>query len=74
MKCEVCGLEYGLSHNCAGPLSAEAQNILTADLQAPASAGLGYYLREAAKIVRWDDAAIRRNARDRRATLYGVLF
>lgn len=74
MKCEVCGLEYGLSHNCPGPLSAAGQEILTAGLQAPANGGLGYYLGEALKIVRWDDLAIRRNARDPRATFFGALI
>jgi hypothetical protein len=69
MKCEVCGREYGLSHQRPGPLSAGAQSILTADLQAPVSAGLGHYLGEAMKIVRRDDTAIRRNLKDPRATI-----
>jgi hypothetical protein len=74
MICNVCGLEYGLSHNCPGPLSLAGQDILSAGLQAPTDGGLGYYLGEALKIVRWDDIAIRRNAKDKRATLYAVLF
>ena len=74
MVCNVCGLEYGLSHNCPGPLSAAGQDILSAGLQAPTDGGLGYYLGEAYKIVRWDDIAIRRTAKDSRATLYAVLF
>jgi len=74
MICNVCGLEYGLSHNCPGPLSAAGQDILSAGLQAPTNGGLGYYLGEALKIVRWDDIAVRRNAKDPRATLYAVLF
>lgn len=74
MKCDVCGLEYGLSHNCPGPLSAAGQEILAAGLEAPTNGGIGYYLGEAFKIVRWDDVAIRRNAKDRRATWYGVLI
>jgi len=74
MKCDVCGLEYGLSHNCPGPLTAAGQDILNAGLEAPKDGGLAYYLSEAVKIVRWDDVAIRRNAKDRRATLYGLLF
>ena len=74
MKCDVCGLEYGLSHNCPGPLSEAGMDILTAGLQAPADGGIGYYLGEAFKIVRWDDVAIRRNAKDRQATGYGLLF
>ncbi|MGC0776933.1 MAG: hypothetical protein WCD68_06980, partial [Candidatus Acidiferrum sp.] len=60
--------------NCPGPLSAAGLDILTAGLQAPTDGRIGYYLGEAFKIVRWDDVAIRRNAKDRRATLYGVLI
>lgn len=74
MKCEVCGLQYGVSHNCPGPLAPAAQELLAADLHVPGNAGMGYYLGQAVKIVRWDDLAIRRNAKDQRATLYGVLF
>ena len=74
MVCNICGLEYGLSHNCPGPLSTAGQDILSAGLQAPTDGGLDYYLGEALKIVRWDDIAIRRNARDPRATLYAILF
>jgi hypothetical protein len=74
MKCDVCGLEYGLSHNCPGPLSAAGLDILTAGLQAPTDGGIGYYLGEVGKILHWDDEAIRRNAKDPRATMYGVIF
>jgi hypothetical protein len=74
MKCEICGLEYGLSHNCGGPLSAVAQRIAREGLAPPANAGLGYYLGEALRIVRWDDLAIRRNSKDSRATIFGMLF
>lgn len=74
MVCNICGLEYGLSHNCPGPLSAAGQDILSAGLQAPTDGGLGYYLGEAYKIIRWDDIAIRRTAKDSRATLYSILF
>jgi len=74
MVCTVCGMEYGLSHNCPGPLSTAGQDILSAGLQAPTDGGLGYYLGEALNIVRWDDIAIRRNAKDPRATWYAVLF
>ncbi|MGH8459948.1 MAG: hypothetical protein ACRESV_11390, partial [Nevskiales bacterium] len=42
----------------------------------PAPAGFVpvHYLAEAVRIARWDDVAIRRIARDRKALLYGVLF
>jgi hypothetical protein len=74
MRCDVCGLDYGLSHNCPGPLSPQGQEILDAGLQAPANAGISYYLGQAWKIVRWDDIAIRRNAKDQRATMYALLL
>jgi hypothetical protein len=74
MKCDVCGLEYGLSHNCPGPLPPVAQDLATAELRVPIDAGPSYYLGQAVKIVRWDDGAIRRNAKDPRATVYGLLF
>lgn len=72
--CSVCGMEYGLSHNCPGSLSTAEQDILSAGLQAPMDGGLGYYLGEAFKIVGCDDMAIRRNANDPKATLYAVFF
>lgn len=74
MKCEVCGMEYGVSHSCGGPRSPEAQQIAMADMTPPAGAGPAYYLGEAWKIVGWDDLAIRRNSKDAAATTYGVLF
>jgi len=74
MKCEVCGLEYGLSHNCPGPLSAAGQEILTAGEKAPTDGGIIYYVGEAVRIVRWDDVAIRRNAKDPRATPYSLVL
>lgn len=72
MRCDVCGLEYGMAHNCPGPMTSAGQEILDAGLQAPSDGGLGYYLGEAWKIVRWDDVAIRRNAKDRKATFYAI--
>jgi hypothetical protein len=70
MQCNVCGLEYGMSHNCPGPIT--GVGISDASLQAPADAGFGYYLGQGWKIVCWDDVAIRRNARDPRATFFAV--
>ena len=69
MICQVCGLEYGLSHTCPGPLSTESQRVIDAGVAAPPDGGLGYYLGQALAIVRWDDIAIRRNAKDPRFTL-----
>lgn len=74
MKCTAGGLEYGLSLNRSGPLSAHAQEILEPGLQAPANGGVGYYLGEALKIPRSDDNAIPRTAKDPRATVYGTLI
>jgi hypothetical protein len=73
MQCNVCGLEYGMSHNCPGPItSASVLETLDAALKPRADGGIGYYLGEGLKIVRWDDVAIRRNARDPRATFFAV--
>jgi hypothetical protein len=74
MKCDVCGLEYGMAHNCPGPMTVAAHEILDAGLQAPADGGVAYYIGEVGKILQWDDEAIRRNAKDPRATTYGLIF
>ncbi len=74
MICELRGMEYGLSHSCGGPRSTEAQQFASAALTPPDGAGPAYYLEQAWKIARWDDAAIRRNSKDSRATIFGWLF
>lgn len=74
MICEVCGMEYGLSHNCSGPRSDAALQIAAAELTPPQNAGPAYYVEQAWKIVRWDDVAIRRNSKDSRATIFGILI
>ncbi|HTQ98095.1 MAG TPA: hypothetical protein VMH89_14890 [Candidatus Acidoferrum sp.] len=74
MRCNVCGLEYGMAHNCPGAITGSALDILNAGMEAPTNGGIGYYLGEAFKIVRWDDVAIRRNAKDQRATMYAVVI
>jgi hypothetical protein len=74
MRCDVCGLDYSTAHNCPGPISENVQRILAEGLEAPSDGGFGYYLGEAWKIVRWDDIAIRRNAKDPRATFYATLI
>jgi len=70
MKCALCGMEYGVSHSCPGPIppSAESQNPL------PTGFALWHYLGEAWRIIRWDDAAIRRVKDDPRALLYGIFI
>lgn len=71
MKCEVCGQDYGLAHNCAGvaayvsPEEAASPPVGFAPL---------YYLRLAFNIARWDDVSIRRASRDPKAGLYGGFF
>jgi len=71
MRCAVCGMDYGLSHNCSGiaPLPTEEET-------APPPVGFspGYYLRLAFNIVRWDDIAIRRASRDSNAIYYGAFL
>jgi hypothetical protein len=71
MQCQVCGMNYGVSHNCSGVapiLSAEEASLV------PEGIAPIYYLRLAFNIARWDDVAIRRASRDPDALLYGVVF
>ena len=72
MKCELCGQEYGLAHNCAGIAAAQ----MTQEEAAPPPGGFAplYYLRLAFNIARWDDVSIRRASRDSNAAFYGVFF
>lgn len=69
MKCAVCGMEYGLSHNCSGIAPSQ-----TPDEAAPPPSGFAplYYLRLAFNIARWDDVSIRRASRDSNALFYGI--
>jgi len=71
MRCDVCGRDYGLSHNCSG-----IAPVLTEEETAPPPGGFspGYYLRLAFNIVRWDDIAIRRASRDSNAIYYGAFL
>jgi hypothetical protein len=71
MQCPVCGMNYGVSHNCSG-----VAPVLSAEEAAPVPEGFApiYYLRLAFNIARWDDVAIRRASRDPNALLYGVVF
>jgi hypothetical protein len=72
MRCEVCGGEFSLAHDCPGPSAeqlAQAQEPAT-----PADAGILYYLKQGWAIARWDDAAIRRASRDPNAMVFGMAF
>ena len=71
MRCAVCGMEYGLSHNCSG-----IAPLLTAEETAPPPTGFspGYYLRLAFNIARWDEISIRRASRDPNSLFYGAVL
>lgn len=71
MKCEGCGTERGFAHICCG-----IAPPLTPEEAEPPPSGFApvYYLRLAFHIVRWDDMAIRRAARDPNALVYGAVF
>jgi hypothetical protein len=71
MKCEVCGMEYGLSHHCSG-----IPPLMSVEESAPPPTGFspGYYLALAFNIARWDEVAIRRASRDDKAAYYGALL
>jgi hypothetical protein len=68
MYCDVCGQEFLVRHSCPGPIPA-------GDTVAPPEGfALFHYLRETWRIVRWDEAAIKRVMDDPRALRYGMLF
>ncbi|HLK03974.1 MAG TPA: hypothetical protein VKT53_05995 [Candidatus Acidoferrum sp.] len=71
MKCEVCGQDYGVSHNCAGIAAAPDVSDVPPP---PQGFALGHYLKEAFRIATWNDAAIRRTMNDPNAILYGVII
>jgi hypothetical protein len=70
MICSVCGLSYGLTHNCGG-IAPQIESD-----EPPSKIGFppAYYFMQGWKIVFWDDVAIRRNARDSRSLFYGIVF
>jgi hypothetical protein len=71
MRCEVCGMDHGLSHSCSGiaPPRTHAEAA-----SSPPGIAPGYYLGLAFRIARWDDVAIRRAARDPDSLFYGAVF
>ena len=70
MRCEVCGQDYGVAHNCAGiPAALDASNVPPP----PKGLALFHYLGEGFRIAKWDDAAIRRMMNDPRAIRYGIV-
>ena len=71
MKCQVCGQDYGVAHQCAGV--APAPNV--SDVPPPPQGfALGHYLGEALRIATWNDDAIRRTMNDSNAIVYGVII
>jgi len=71
MKCQVCGQDYGVAHQCAG--IAAAPDI--SDVPPPPKGfALGHYLGEALRIATWNDDAVRRTMNDPNAILYGVII
>jgi hypothetical protein len=74
MKCGTCGMEYGMTHNCAGALPTVALPEIVAEETAPPPRGFSpvHYFREALRIATWDENAIRRISRDPNALFYGI--
>jgi hypothetical protein len=70
MKCDVCGRDVDVAHNCSGAVAAS----ITQEEPAPVPVGFAplYYLRLAFKIACWDDASIRLASRDAQAGIYGA--
>jgi hypothetical protein len=71
VRCKVCGIEYGVSHECSGLAPG-----ISLEEAAPPPSGIApfYYVRMAWKIVTWDEIAIRRASRDPNALVYGAAF
>jgi hypothetical protein len=69
LRCKVCGIDYGVSHECSG-----LSPFMTLEEAAPPPSEFApfYYLRMAFNIVRWEDMAIRRASRDPNALVYGA--
>lgn len=76
MKCDVCGLEYSMTHNCGGaPRAVVLPTALTDEVTPPPSGFLPlHYVREALRIAVWNGEAIRRASRDPGALSYGILI
>lgn len=74
MKCDVCGLEYSMTHNCGGiPVAVALPTDMPEEEIPPPSGFLPlHYAREALLIAAWNGDAIRRASRDRKALVYGV--
>jgi hypothetical protein len=72
-RCTVCGQEIaGLTHTCPGSLP--LVDVAADEWAAPKGFALGYYLRMAIGIARFEDAPILAASRDEDALAYGALF
>jgi hypothetical protein len=69
MYCDACGLTFDDEHSCPG-----AGYVPEGEAAPPAGFAPLHYFQQALKIVSWDDAAIRRAARDRNSLQYGIIF
>jgi len=69
LRCKVCGIDYGVSHECSG-----LSPGMTLEEVAPPPSEFApfYYIRMAFNIVRWDDMSVRRASRDPNALVYGA--
>jgi len=74
MKCAVCGMEYGMTHNCAGARPAIVLPAEVPEEMTPLPSGFLplHYIREAFRIAAWNGEAIHRVSRDPNALWYGV--
>jgi hypothetical protein len=74
MKCATCGMEYGMTHNCAGARPAIVLPAIVAQETAPPPRGFSpiHYIREAFRIAVWNGDAIQRASRDPNALRYGI--
>ena len=71
MKCQVCGQNYGVAHQCAGVPAAPDVSDIPAP---PKRFALRHYLGEALRIATWNDDAIRRTMNDPNAIVHGIII
>jgi len=69
LRCKVCGIDFGVSHECSG-----LSPGMTLEEVAPPPSEFApfYYIRMAFDIVRWDGMSVRRASRDPNALVYGA--
>jgi hypothetical protein len=69
LRCKVCGIDYGVSHECSG-----LSPGMTLEEVAPPPSEFApfYYIRMAFDIVCWDGMSVRRASRDPNALVYGA--